>query len=159
LESAAEVDGDTLTMKEAKEASRNLVLTAVLMTGVTVGTGGALLGDSSAHVQRLSCSDSSPEHKLTPSEVRELTRSASTPDDHMKLAAHFTEEAAEEEEAARRDDRMAASFDFADAESHLRYLATVARKAARHANKMAEEQKKLADAMRNGNPGGAYRSR
>jgi hypothetical protein len=158
LESAAEIHGDTLTINEA---FKNLVLTAALMTGVnfTVGTGGALLADSSAHVQRLSGSDSSPEHKLTPSEVRELTRSASTPDDHMKLAAHFTEEAAEEEEAARRDDRMAASFDFADAESHLRYLATVARKAARHANKMAEEQKNLADAMRSGNPGGVSRSR
>lgn len=47
------------------------------------------------------------DHRLSPSEVKTLVKGASTPEDHMKLAEYFRQEAFEETAAARLHDGRA----------------------------------------------------
>jgi hypothetical protein len=105
--------------------------------------------------RRDACGDGTA-HKLSPSEVKALLKSASMPEDHWQLAAHFREEAAQEEETAAWYERAASC---ADPKSHCSYLANNARKASKHDIKMAEEQDKIAQAMLNNTAGGLIHGR
>jgi hypothetical protein len=69
-----------------------------------------------------------PEHRLTPTEAKALLKSASTPEDHLKLAEYFRQEARDEAAAARASDRPVS-------------------KAAEQDLKKAAEQEKMADMM------------
>jgi len=95
-------------------------------------------------------------HKLSPSEVKSLLKSASMPEDHWQLAEHFREEAAQEEETAAWYERTASCT---DPKSHCSYLANNARKASKQDMKMAEEQDRIAQAMLNNTAGGLIHGR
>jgi hypothetical protein len=111
--------------------------------------GGALA--SSAQQQ------SGEEHKLSRSEVKALLKSASSPDDHLKLAAYFKDEALQEEAAAKFHDEMAALYESnppsqegksaKEMKGHSRYLAKNARKAAEAARKNAAYQERFAQML------------
>lgn len=102
------------------------------------------------------CGENGAGHKMSPSEVKSLLKSASLPEDHLQLAAHFRDEAAQEDQTAVWYEKTAAC---ADPKSHCSYLANNARKAAKHDMKMAEEQDKMAQAMLNGTAGGLIHGR
>lgn len=122
----------------------------------------ALLGGSVATVrtpcasgtQSQACNGSG--HKLSPSEVKALLKSASVPEDHWQLAEHFREEAAQENETVSYYESSAAC---ADAKSHCSYLANNARKASKQDLKMAEEQDRMAEAMLSSTAGGLIHGR
>jgi hypothetical protein len=95
-------------------------------------------------------------HKLSPSEVKALLKSASMPEDHWQLAAHFREEAAQEDETAARYESTESC---ADPKSHCSYLANNARRASKRDMKMAEEQDKIAQAMVNNTTAGVIHGR
>lgn len=68
------------------------------------------------------------DHKLTPDEAKVLLKTASTPEDHLKLAEFYRQEARDEAAAARAADRPASKV----AEQDL---------------KKAAEQEKMAEMM------------
>src|ERR1700722_7034336 len=132
--------------------SKNLLIVAALRDALFAA---ALLGWSAGSVAHAgtvcasttrldACAESGAEHKLSPSEVKTLLKSASVPKDHWQLAEHFREEAAQEDQTAAFYEGTAAC---ADPKSHCSYLVNNARKASKHAMKMAEEQDRIAQAM------------
>jgi hypothetical protein len=106
--------------------------------------------------RREACGENGAGHKLSPSEVKSLLKSASMPEDHWQLAAHFREEAAQEDETAAWYESTASCT---DPKSHCSYLANNARKASKHDMKMAEEQDRIAEAMLNNTAGGLIHGR
>lgn len=111
------------------------------------------------------------EHKLTPSEVKALIKGASTPEEHMALAAYFRDLASQEEATAKYHEQMGDGYQpkplpsgfqplsASEMRDHCRYLAANARKAANAAAKMADEQGKPAELMRTAPPQTTHRSR
>jgi hypothetical protein len=129
----------------------NILFVAVILAGFAqAGT----ICDSKN--QREACAENGAGHKLSPSEVKALLKSASTPEDHWLLAEHFREEAAQEDETASWHESTAAC---ADPKSHCSYLANNARKASKNDMKMAEEQDRTAQAMLNNTAGGLIHGR
>lgn len=110
-------------------------------------------------------------HKLSPSEVKTLIKGASTPEDHLKLAEYFRQEAAEEAAAAKLHDEMAEAYEpsplpskfkaptAGEMKSHCREFARNAEKASAIAAKMAADHEKLAELMRNSPAAAVHRSR
>lgn len=129
--------------------SKNLMMVASLKYALVAGM---LLSGSG----RIVAGEIGADHKLSPSEVKALIKSASVPEDHWQLAEHFREEAAQEDETAAWYEKTSAC---ADPKSHCSYLANNARKAAKHAMKMAEEQDGIAQAMLNNTAGGLIHGR
>ena len=109
--------------------------------------------------------------RLSPSEVKTLIKSASTPEDHLKLAEYFRQEAAAEVAAAKLHEEMAEIYEpgplpsnfkppsVAEMKGHCREFARNATKASETALKMAAEHEKLAELMRTAPPSGGRRSR
>ena len=110
--------------------------------------------------------------RLSPSEVKTLIKNASTPEDHLKLAEYFKQEAAEEEAAAKLHVEMAEAYEPGSAapsmfkprslkemQSHCKEFARNANKAAEVASKMATEHEKMAEMMRTAPPQTRNRSR
>lgn len=103
-------------------------------------------------------------HKLSPSEVKTLIRGASTPEDHLKLAEYFRQEASEEATAARLHEEMAEIYEpmplpsgfkpesIREMKGHCREFARNADRASAAAQKLAAEHEKLAELMRNAPP-------
>lgn len=110
-------------------------------------------------------------HRLSPSEVKTLIKSASTPEDHLKLAEYFKQEAEEEAAAVKLHDEMAELYEpspvpskfkppsVAEMKGHCREFAREAAKASEIASKMAAEHEKLAELMRTAPPQGVRRPR
>ncbi len=110
-------------------------------------------------------------HKLSPSEVKSLIKSASSPEDHLKLAEYFKQEAAEEAAVAKFHEEMAEIYEptpvpskfkppsVAEMKGHCREFARNARKASATATKMAADHERLAELMRIAPPSGVTRSR
>lgn len=118
---------------------KNVLLAAMIVGGIArAGT----ICDSTNRQE--ACGENGAGHKLSPSEVKLLLKSASLPEEHWQLAAHFREEAAQEDETAAWYERTASCT---DPKSHCSYLANNARKASKNDLKMAEEQEKIAQAM------------
>lgn len=93
------------------------------------------------------------EHQLTKKEVKALIVSAKTPEDHMKLAAYFRDEAQRMKESAKYHDEMAELYKLnppqkSEMAKHCKYFADEARKAAEAANSMADEHEKMAAQVR-----------
>ena len=107
----------------------------------------------------MECNHVTAERRLALSEVKELLKSASSPGDHLKLAAHFGEEAAQEEAAANWHDQMADSSESSALRSHHKHLANNARRAAEYATKRAQEQARVAQAMQNSPAAGTRHDR
>jgi len=112
------------------------------------------------------------DHKLSPSEVKTLIKGASSPEDHLKLAEYFRQEALEETASARLHDEMAELYEPGSAppskfkqptskemKGHCREFARNAGRAAEIATKMAEEHQKLAEMMQTSPPQTTHRSR
>jgi hypothetical protein len=112
------------------------------------------------------------DHRLSPSEVKTLIRGASTPEDHVKLAVYFKQEALDEAASAKLHVEMAEAYEPGSAapsmfkprslremQSHCREFARNANKAAEVASKMATEHDKMAEMMRTAPPQGSHRSR
>ena len=112
------------------------------------------------------------DHRLSPSEVKTLVKGASTPEDHMKLAEYFRQEAFEETAAARLHDEMAELYEPGSAspskfkqptakemQGHCREFARNADRAAEIATKIAVEHEKLAEMMRTSPPQTTHRAR
>jgi hypothetical protein len=102
-------------------------------------------------------------HVLTPSEVKELLKGASTPEDHLKIAAYFKQEAVQEDEAASLHDAIAAmpqtpqmvtgmKMNPSETASHCRYFAKIARKAAANDRKLAAYHEQWAETQRTAKP-------
>ncbi len=99
-------------------------------------------------------------HKLSPSEVKTLIKGASRPEDHLKLAEYFRQEAAEEAAAAKLHEEMAEIYEpsplpskfkppsVVEMKGHCRLFARNAAKASRAATKLAAEHEKIAELMR-----------
>jgi hypothetical protein len=86
--------------------------------------------------------------RLTPNEAKALIRSASTPDEHLRLAEYFRTDALEEAAFAALNNQMADNFEIVGVrETHCREVARAAAKAAEHASRVAAEQEKMADMM------------
>jgi len=51
-----------------------------------------------------------PDRRLTPEEAKTLIKTASTPEDHLKLAEFYRQEARDEISAARQSDRPTSKF-------------------------------------------------
>jgi hypothetical protein len=111
-------------------------------------------------------------HTLSPSEVKTLIRGASTPEDHLKLAAYFKQEALDEAASAKLHVEMAEAYEPGSAapsmfkprslkemQGHCKEFARNANKAAEVASKMATEHEKMAEMMRTAPPQGGHRSR
>jgi hypothetical protein len=111
-------------------------------------------------------------HTLSPSEVKTLIRGASTPEDHLKLAAYFKQEALDEVASAKLHVEMAEAYEPGSAapsmfkprslkemQSHCKEFARNANKAAEVASKMAAEHEKMAEMKRTAPPQGSHRSR
>jgi hypothetical protein len=114
----------------------------------------------------------SGDHKLSPSEVTTLIRSASTPEDHLKLAAYFKQEALDEAASAKLHVERAEAYEPGSAapsgfkqrslkemQSHCKEFTRNANRAAEVASKMAAEHEKMAEIMRTAPPQSNHRSR
>jgi hypothetical protein len=133
--------------------SQNLMVVGMFLLGGLAAQAGTICGSAS---QGQACGESSATHKLSPSEVKALLKSASVPEDHWQLAEHFRQEAAEEDQTAAFYEQQA---DCADAKSHCSFLANNARKASKHDMKIAEEQDKMAQSMLSSTSGGLIHGR
>ena len=107
------------------------------------------------------------DHILTPSEIKELLKAASTPEDHLKIAAYFKQEAKQEEDAASLHDIVAAmpqtpqmvaemKMNSSETASHCRYFAKIARKAAANDRKLAAYHEQWAETQRTAKPNHGY---
>jgi hypothetical protein len=112
--------------------------------------------ESTNQQDAVACGDNVAGHALSPSEVKALMKRASLPGDHWQLAEHFREEAAQEDETAAWYESTAAC---AEPKSHCSSVANSARKASKHAMKMAEEEDRIAQAMLNNAAGGIIHGR
>jgi hypothetical protein len=117
-----------------------------------------LLGGIAPH--SLSAQQSSvDDHILSQTEAKELTRSASTPEDHLKLAAYLRDQAQQEEAASRFNQQLASAnsdgplayqghtYSVRETKENFEYLAMKTNNAAVKLNKMAAEEESLAAAM------------
>jgi len=118
-----------------------------------------LLGGIAPH--SLSAQQSSVnDHILSPTEAKDLARNASTPEDHLKLAAYLRDQAQQEEAASRFDQQLASAnrdsplayqghmYSVRETKENFGYLAKKTNKAAVKLNKMAAEEESLAQGMR-----------
>lgn len=128
------------------------LVAAVVLGGFTVQAGA--ICDS--RNQPGACGENVATHKLSPSEVKALLKSASVPEDHWQLAEHFREEAALEDQTAAWYEQRA---ECADAKSHCSFLANNARKASKRDMKLADEQDKMAQSMLTSTAGGLIHGR
>lgn len=110
-------------------------------------------------------------HTLSQTEAKELVRSASTPEDHLKLAEVFRDQAQQEVAAAKFNQRMAMGtqytpssyqghrYSLKEMREHFGYLAKKTSKAAAKFNKRAVEEESIAKEMREHPPqrGGYHR--
>jgi len=110
-------------------------------------------------------------HNLSQTEAKELARGASTPEDHLTLAAYFRDQAQQEEAASRFDQQLASTnqsnpfpyqghmYSVQETKEHFGYLAKRTNKAAVKLNKMADEEESIAKEMRERPPqrGGYHR--
>lgn len=105
-----------------------------------------------------SAAEQAKEHQLTRQEVKALIVNAKTPEDNLKLASYYRDEARQQEAKAKYHDEMGElyrqhplpnegkmPYRMAD---HCKSFADSARKAAEAANAMADEQEKLAAQLR-----------
>lgn len=111
------------------------------------------------------------EHTLSQTEAKELVKSASTPEDHLKLAEFFRDQAQQEVAAAKFNQRMAMGAQYTpssyqghryslnEMREHFGYLAKKASKVAPEFNKKAAEEESIAKEMREHPPqrGGYHR--
>ena len=100
------------------------------------------------------------EHTLSQTEAKELGKSASTPEDHLKLAEFFRDQAQQEEAAAKFNQQMAMGapytpspyqghrYSLKEMKEHFGYLAKKTSKAAAKFNKRAAEEESIAKEMR-----------
>jgi hypothetical protein len=100
------------------------------------------------------------DHILSQTEAKELARSASTPEDHLKLAAYLRDQAQQEETASRFDQQLASAnqdgplayqghmYSVRETKENFGYLAKKTNKAAVKLNEMAAEEESLAQEMR-----------
>ena len=100
------------------------------------------------------------DHNLSQTEAKELARGASTPEDHLTLAAYFRKQAEQEEAASRLDQQLASAsqsnpfpyqghtYSVQETKEHFGYLAKKTNKAAVKLNKMAAEEEGIAKEMR-----------
>ncbi len=145
-----------------KRSPVELTLYTVALVGL------AFSGAAETQVASVVASD----HKLSPSEVKTLIKGASSPEDHLKLAEYFRQEALEETASARLHDEMAEAYEPGSAppskfkqptskemKGHCREFARNAGRAAEIATKMAEKHQKLAEMMQTSPPQTTHRSR
>lgn len=96
--------------------------------------------------------------KLTKKEVKALIVNAKTPEDHLKLASYYRDEARQQEEKAKYHDEMGELYRKNPPQNdtklprrmadHCKLFADSARQAAAAANSMAEEHEKMAEQLR-----------
>jgi hypothetical protein len=113
-------------------------------------------------------------HKLSPSEVKTLIKNASMPEDHLRLAEYFRQEADEEATAAKLHNEMAETYasrplpsglpsadtpTVAEMKSHCREFASNAGRASAIAARMAADHEKLARLMQSAPAGTVHRPR
>ena len=108
----------------------------------------------------VSAAEKTGQPQLTKREVKALIVNAQTPEDHMKLAAYFRDEARQEESKAKYHDEMAELYrqhplpyeskqpSSLRMQNHCKHFADEARKGAANANAMAEEHEKVAEQLR-----------
>jgi hypothetical protein len=109
----------------------------------------ALLLDGMAAHSLFAQNESVSDHNLSQTEAKDLARSASTPEDHLKLAAYFRDQAQQEEAASRFDQQLASANHYdQEMKEHFGYLAKKTSKAAVKLNKMAAEEEDIAKEMR-----------
>ena len=110
-------------------------------------------GASFASAQEMSMPMPMHETVLTNAEAKTLVVNAKTPEDHLKLAAFFREEARQEESKAKFHEEMSALYKTGnvgkfDMAAHCKQFAAEARKAAAIDYTLAEEHTKIADRLR-----------
>jgi hypothetical protein len=93
------------------------------------------------------------EHQLTAKEAKALIVSAKTPEDHMKLAAYFRNEAQQLEEKAKYHKEMGKLYSNTPIaktgmQQHCEDFAEQASQAAKSDYKLAAEHEKMAEAAR-----------
>ena len=99
------------------------------------------------------------DHSLSQTEAKELARGASTPEDHLTLAAYFRNQAEQEEAASRFDQQLASAsqsnpfpyqghaYSVQETREHFGYLAKKTHITAVKLNKMAAEEEGLAKGL------------
>ena len=111
------------------------------------------------------------DHILSPAEAKELAGSASTPEDHLKLAAYLRDQAQQEAAASRFDQQLASAnrdspwayqghmYSVRETKENFGCLAKKTSKAAVNLNKMAAEEENTAKEPREHPPqrGGFHR--
>jgi hypothetical protein len=95
------------------------------------------------------------EHKLTAKEAKALVANAKTPEDHLKIAAFYRNEAQKQEEKAKYHDEMAELYKNhptgkvgAEMQGHCKLFADAARKAAESDKQLAAEHERMAEELR-----------
>ena len=118
-----------------------------------------LLGVTAVH-SLFAQSESAGSHDLTQTEAKELARGASTPEDHLRVAAYLRDQARQEEAASRLDQQLASAnrdspfayqghmYSAREAKENFEYLAKKTSKAATKLNKMAAQEESLAKGLR-----------
>jgi hypothetical protein len=104
-----------------------------------------------AGVLSISAQDQSSGPQLTRAEVKTLSMNAKTPEDHLKLAAYFRNEARQAEDMASLHEDMSAGYKAdpvagttTELQMHCQEVADSSRRAAMSANEMAKEQEAIA---------------
>jgi hypothetical protein len=110
-----------------------------------------LLGSTAAH-SLFTQSESVGSHSRSQTEAKELARSASTPEDHLRLAAYLRDQAQQEEAASRFNQQLASAsrdsplayqghmYSVREEKENFGYLAKKTSKAAAKLNKMAAQE-------------------
>jgi hypothetical protein len=108
----------------------------------------ALLLDGMAAHSLFAQNEPVDDHNLSQTEAKDLARSASTPEDHLKLAAYFRDQAQQEEAASGFDQQLASANHYdQEMKEHFGYLAKKTSKAAVKLNRMAAEEEGIAKEM------------
>lgn len=97
-----------------------------------------------------------PNSSVTIEEVKNLIKNATTPEDHLKLAAFFRQEEAQQIASAKTHDELSELYQFskapvpsvADMQKHCQDFALAARNAASAARAMAEYHEEMAELIR-----------
>ena len=100
------------------------------------------------------------DHVLSQTEAKDLAESASTPEDHLKLAKYYRAQSQQEEAASKFNQQLSElnqnnpsayqghSYSDKETKEHFRDLAKKTSKAAAKLNKMAAEEENIAKEMR-----------
>ena len=100
------------------------------------------------------------DHILSQTEAKELGRSASTPEDHLKFAAYLRDQSQQEEAASRFDQQLASAnrdsplayqghmYSVREAKENFGYLAKKTSKAAVKLDRMAAQEENTAKELR-----------